>query len=240
MKTYRLINRSEMKALAPKVDALIQTFTHYTSSEIQFHWRQNEESPTGAHWQSWQHHETCLCQIAQIDIQQLTHHLLDTQPTHPLYEQFTLEVLQQALKAFFATDDLNRVASPLNQSWFHPGSPCLSLNLTIHGMNFLVYFNPQWILNHVPEIDKSCKQLVSAKHALSDEKLELTVHLNPFTIPLAQLSQLHPGDVIALEQTRFQPLHLTQNNRVIASTHLGRDKTHKAIQIIQEPHDARN
>lgn len=229
MKPYRLINSLELEKLSLHVQPILE------------HWKNNY----------------CLMPLTMELF--LPHKnyapeeqfliTLDNMPLASISQNYT-EVLNQVLfgvnkPCFNATSQelililLNLIlktehstlaaASSSTQDWFYRGSTSLILNLHSATDHFTITLHPDWVYQNIPILQTTAKNLKRLDDAVANHNLALSLELTSITLPLHQLVSLKAGDVIATDHPIGAPVHLKQQDQVVAEADLGQSSHYKSI-----------
>lgn len=117
---------------------------------------------------------------------------------------------------------------PSIKDWFYTGAP--SLVMTINQV-MTIYLHPQWVLSALPLPELTQHPLAKLSDALAAEKVNLHVELNPVPLKLTDMVRLKVGDVIKTDHLLTTPLRLSINQKTICSVDIGKENSHKSIQI---------
>lgn len=114
-------------------------------------------------------------------------------------------------------------------NWSYPGSTGLILTLKTQTHQITLTLNPDWVYEQLPK-NKALKTALSPiDETLGEEKITLSVDLNPINLPVNQLTSLQVGDVIVLSHPLSTPIRVTKNKQMIAQAELGLSSNQKSI-----------
>lgn len=119
------------------------------------------------------------------------------------------------------TTGIAQQGTPNLNEWFYKGSPCISVTLSSITNALTLYLHPQWVLKTLPQQPPILTQMTPLNEALNEQALRLDVTLNPFTLPLTQITHLNIGDVIKTDHPVSMPLKLIQDNTTLCQVDIG-------------------
>ncbi|KTD45380.1 Surface presentation of antigens (SPOA) [Legionella quinlivanii] len=140
------------------------------------------------------------------------------------------QISHELLSALFQ-DNLSTQEEQLDiQEWFYRGSPCLELGLTFDQTTTSLFLHPRWVVEQLPVLSGNAL-LSPLESSLSDEQLELEIKLLSFTMNLADLLTLKPGEVIKTDHPQNEDLLLKHQQLTLCTVHKGSNDGYKSIQI---------
>ncbi len=112
-------------------------------------------------------------------------------------------------------------------------APSLYLHLTHDELQLTLLLHPQWVYDQLP-LGASHSNLVNLDTALAEHAVNLELTLTNATLPLSQLMQLQPNDVVLTDHLITTPLQLKQEYQVVARGRLEQAQDHNLLIIEDE------
>lgn len=229
MKPYRLINALELKQLAQDILMITSEWNEeyaWTPCVSSLSLPEKEFKPQAAY------HLTAgqeLLAVIETDFQSVFKPCLFADESS-CFDAVTEHLFLVLCKRLLATEELTLSPSTKTiDEWLYPGSTCLVLSLAVAQRQCRLIINPQWVYQRLPQATPAKASLVSLDEALAHQSVTLQVMLESLTLPLKQILNLQPGDVIACDHGLDTPLKLMQGQQHIAQAELGKTADHKSI-----------
>ena len=115
--------------------------------------------------------------------------------------------------------------------WLYPGTTCLQLRLICQQNSLNLLLNPDWVYQNLPQEQPKKGNLCSLEEAVANNTIALNTELVPISLPIKQIINLQPGDLIATDHPLSTPLSLTLNEAALAQVELGQSSDYKSIII---------
>lgn len=148
----------------------------------------------------------------------------------PCFNATSQELILTLLNLILKTEDVSLTAAPSStQDWFYRGSTSLILNIHTATDHFTITLHPDWVYQNIPFLQATANNLKKLDDAVAYHNLALNLELTSITLPLHQLVSLKAGDVIATDHPISAPVHLKQQDQVVAQADLGQSSQYKSI-----------
>ncbi|CAM2806837.1 FliM/FliN family flagellar motor C-terminal domain-containing protein [Legionella worsleiensis] len=231
IKPYRLINSLELQQLSGQLFNVIQNWNNqYSLNPLSMELYLSPKDYCPSESISIKTPGSTLASLDSDYLNTLNHSLFgkDRLCFNPVSKELFLIFLQELLKVdeCSITDEFCPV-----RDWLYPGSTTLVLQLTCDTRQIHILLHPDWVYQHLPKPHHKKNQSITLAEALSDQQVMLNLELDPITLPLQQLMNLAPGDVIATDQLINTPVSLMRHQQLVARADLGTSITYKSIML---------
>ena len=138
----------------------------------------------------------------------------------------------QLMADFFNLNAIDLVPNnTCRKEWFYKGAPTIHLSLCNETEQLSLYLHPNWVLAQLPPSLAPSKRLTKINDALANEKVLLSIKLEPLRLSLANLSGLRRGMVIKTDQLLSNPLFLNYKKIKLCQVELGKLHENRSIRL---------
>ncbi|RAP36962.1 hypothetical protein B1207_05900 [Legionella quinlivanii] len=230
LKPYRLINPSEINRLSQHFHRVLQAWNDvYTLSTASVYLQRTRPVEASRMLYLYNQKGELIGFIPPAFFENLQHVIFGSSSS--CFRGVNEQIIHELLSALFKDKHLSTQEEQLDsQEWFYWGSPCLELELTFGQTTISLFLHPRWVVEQLPVLSGNAP-LSPLENNLSDEPLELEIKLLSFTMNLADLLTLKPGEVIKTDHPQNEDLLLKHQQLTLCTVHKGINDGYKSIQI---------
>ncbi len=231
MKPYRLINTFELEQIRLPLQQAVELWSHdYCITPLHL-----ELAPPPKGFSLGQtmgiHQGELLIALIDTDYLSFFNYALFGQDL-PEFTPCSVSLFSLLLQNLFhLTTPQIRVTHIEQSTWFYKGSTSLILTLRNEDSSIQFILNPDFVYKQLPKIGIGQHPISALETALEEQKTQLTIDLEIFSISVDQLMRLEKGDVLTTDHPITTPIYLKHNQHPIAAVELGQTSMSKSIQL---------
>lgn len=228
IKPYRLINNSELAHLQQTFECKLQIWNDmHALFPLSCLLSRNPKRPVSSVLEVCDDTNYRIALLDKSCLSMLKHSLFGA--PSDCFNDVTEVLFDALLSQLLGNTHVRGPAKPVIEDWFYTGSPTLALTLTCASEAITLYLHPKWVINTLPAKPASKKVTASLHEVVAAQHIELQVELNPLSLKLSDIMQLHVGNVIKTDHPITEPMKLMNKHHTICNVDLGKSASSKSI-----------